>query len=90
MRFRFETNGMNLAEIGHAEICTGAKFVLDKPIAVTIDDVLILENGEWYLETKEEPIRLQGRWVDERASNSSQNIKAPKKPRIRNSQSNIS
>lgn len=71
MRYRFETDGMNLTEIGHAEICTGAKFVLDRPIAVTVDDVLILEDGQWYIETDGDPIRLQGRWVDERTSNSS-------------------
>lgn len=74
----------NLTEIYHGDICSNAKFVLDKPITITADDVLILEDGQWYLEA-EEPIRLQGRWIDERTSNSSKNIKAPKEPRVCNS-----
>jgi hypothetical protein len=83
MRFRFETEDGILYEINHPAICVGAKFVFDRPILIDVEDVLILEDGQWYLEA-EEPIRLQGRWIDERASNSSKNIKVSKKPRIRN------
>lgn len=65
--FRFETAGRTINEIAHPDICKCASYRLDRPLTVTVNNVLELCDGQFFLieYQGEERIRtlLEGRWV---------------------------
>jgi hypothetical protein len=66
MFYKIDTKGELLKEINNPSISKIAKFKLDKPLACTLEDLFLLYDGQWFI-LRGDFIRLQGRWVDERA-----------------------
>ena len=59
----YKTDGDTvLEEIFVRSICSRAKFVFDKPLILTTDMVLTLEQGKFYVDGEER----EGRWKDVR------------------------
>ena len=66
-RFYFsDSEETNVAEIGIGVVCRHARFVFDKPLTLQLDEVIELDNGQFFLvkvvDGKEKRTLLNGKW----------------------------
>ena len=54
-----------LEHIFAADICTNARFILDEPLILKAGQLLLLTDGEFYVDGK----KIEGRWADLRSVN---------------------
>lgn len=50
-------------ELGYPYVCCIAAFELEQPLSLDPDDLLILEDGKWFLKSAGVTVELTGRWI---------------------------